>query len=254
MKTKYVHNAFCRRWMLVLLVCCVTTVLPGEVPVSEKILHQLQSAGHARRTLLKEREEWAAEKQRLELLVSTVQQRSARYRKKTEENQKRIAEYGKKDRELADLRDRHQAVSEVIDQMAAWLKKQLDEMDTESIPGLVAPATEKADDPAGRLSSGVIRLTRSIERGRDSAIELVSGFIGEKEITVNLVRAGGVAAWWVSLDWNKAGVARVEDGRLILEPAAGFVEAGEIKKALEILKKRRSPELLILPAASGDKK
>lgn len=240
------HTLVTAMILLGVVIPCTTEDKPSE---AEMVIEQLRAADSARKTLLKERQEWELESQRLKLLVSTVNRKTDRYKKQAEQDLKRVAEYGEKDRQLADLRDRFQAVSKVVDQLASELKKELDTIDTESIPGFIAPHSEAATDSAGRLAEGIVRLTRSRQRGRESAVELVSGLHKENEITVHLIRAGGAASWWISLDSKRAGTARREGDKLILSEAESKADAGEIIKAMEILKNRRSPEILILPGA-----
>ncbi len=248
------------RGMFLTPVLCLAALLPsagGEQPgpgaesanrpVSQRVLDELRAAGRARRARLEEEEARRAEQQRLKLLVSTVRDKAARYRSAAAADRKRIAEREKRGRELAALRDRRGAIENMVGAIAARLQKTLNEVADASLPGLVPPATDTGSDPAGKFAAAISRLRGSRRRGTGAAVELVAGRLGGRTVTVKLLRAGGAAAWWVALDGEKAGTARVEDGRLILRPV-GPAEADSIRKTLAVLEARAAPELLLLPA------
>lgn len=219
----------------------------GKASVSELVISELKSANQARQTLLKERQQWQAEEQRLKLLISTIKDRIARYKSEIDDDNVLIGQLEEKGKKLASLRARLESLSSMIDKVSGWLEKRIDAIEADSLPGLIAPKTKSGYDSAGQFSAIFSRLTKSIERGADSAVELVAGHLGDKEITVKLIRAGGAAAWWVSLDGARSGHALMKESMLILTEAENEDVARRIMKVLAVLETRAAPEIVVLP-------
>jgi len=219
------------------------------VPVPERVQAELAAAGQARRQLAKEEQDWAAEKARLELLLSAVRYRAEQLK----------ADAAKADADRADLQkqvdaftartDRLARVDAMLDALAERLEKVLDARADETLPGVVPPDTAAdVTEPARRFDVAVARLEETERRLGSATIEIVTGRLAGREATVKLLRIGGVAAWWVTLDGDLAGTARLQDGRLVLDPAASPEDAEAVARAVAVAEGRAASDWVLLPA------
>ncbi len=220
----------------------------GDAPVGEQAMAQLHAANAAREQLLREEESWRGEKQRLRLLLDTV-------RREAEELEKRAAEAGAQAVELrkpiGDLKASQQRLEQVeamLDALADRLEKALAKRYQNTLPGLVpVDRAARITDPTARLTAAAQRLDEARRQARRAAVEVVTGRLVAREITVKLLRIGGVAAWWTTLDGERAGTAAVQQGRLLLTPASKGGQAA-IQRAFAIVEGRAAPDWALLPA------
>ena len=248
------------RWCVALVCVSIFLVLAGHgvsqttsrdagLPVSEQVLAELDRANAARAKLSSEQSKWRAEKQKIELLLSTIRQQTRncqaqadRDNKLRQLREKQIATFETNRKRLADIET-------MLDSLCERLEVSLAKLRAENLPGLVPPdRAQSITDPAGRLASATGRIEEALARGKNSSVELVTGSLAGEEITIKLLRAGAAAAWWVSLDGLQAGTARMERGKLVLTRAAEAVDNQSIIAAFNVIEGRLAPSWLLLPA------
>ena len=209
----------------------------------DNTLEILRAADRARETDATEQQDWAEEKARLELLLAAVKERiaAAQQRKKTAQ------EILKANRDTGDASSALSLQDGAI-RIAVRIETALDSLARQVPPGLIPPRGPKQADPREALDQALHRLERA-ERGVGIvAVSIAPGRLtnGEPK-SVEVLRLGGVAAWWRSLDGAMGGEAEMVDGQLRLhrneEP--GVTEA--IERASAIAKGRRAPEIVVLP-------
>lgn len=223
---------------------------PGPEPsVPEKVMTDLRAAHAARTQLAKEEQARAMEKEKLELLASTVRSETERLRTTAAKAKSAEADLKKRIEDLKAQEHRFKLVEAMIDTLAERLEKALEALAARSLPGLVPPDTA-ADitEPPKRLAAGAGRLEEVGRQAGRSGVELVAGTLGNQSVTVRLLRVGGVAAWWMTLDGKQAGTAAVKDTTLILHPAKTPQDAAAVSKAFAIAEGRAAPDWVLLPA------
>jgi len=217
--------------------------------IPQKVQAHLAAAHRARSQLAEEEQAWAIERERLELLVSAVRRRAERFKAETEQAGAARADLQKKVDTLSARKRRLEAVEALLDALAEHLEKDLETLSAETLPGLVPPETAAgAGDPARRFDAAVARLADTRRRLATATVEIVTGTLAGREVTVKLLRAGGAAAWWTSLDGTRAGTARRDGGRLALTPAASPEGARAIRRAFDMAEGRAAPDWIVLPA------
>ena len=224
---------------------------PSSLP--EQVLTELRAAHAARAQLAKDRDAWAMEKERLELLASAVRGEAERHRAIAEKTRREEADLASRVQRLQADRQRLEQVEAMIDSLAERIEKALADLATASLPGTVPrDAATGITDPAQRLAAAAGRLAEARLRARRSSVELVVGHFGKQEVTVRLLRAGAVAAWWMTLDGSQAGAAAVEDGRLVLRRSETPDEATAVRKAFAIADGHAPPDWILLPVQANE--
>jgi len=225
----------------------------GTVP--QRVQAELAAAHRARSRLAEEKQAWAREKERLELLVSAVRRRAERLHAEAERDRAARKDLKNKVDALSAKRERLQAVEALLDALAERLEKDLQTLAEASLPGLVPPDTAAGvTDPARRLDAAVARLEETEARLGTATVEIVTGVLNGREVTVKLLRTGNAAAWWTSLDGGRAGTARREGERLVLAPTDSPEAARAIRKAVAVAEGRAAPDWAVLPAEHLDLK
>lgn len=242
-------------WAGLVLACFVSAgrarAGDANVPVvSEQVLSELRGAGEARKALLAEHQDWALDREKLELLKATILGEAQRHGKQAQ--QARQAEKALRDR-LQRQQERHGrllAVEAAVDSLCERLEKALADLAGRSLPGVVPPdRSESVTEPARRLAAAVERLDDAARRAKRSAVEVVGGSLAGRPTAVRLLRIGGVAAWWMSLDGHSVGTAAVRDGRCVLTPTTEAPDADAIRKAFGIAEGRATPDWVLLPVS-----
>jgi len=217
-------------------------------PVSEQVMAQLRAAGEARAQRLKETQQWALEKQKLELLKATVDREARRHRAATTAAKQTEAKLRRRLDQHQTRQQKLKTVEGVVDAICERLEKALDNLAAKSLPGLVPPdQAASITDPGRRLAAGVDRLRQVGRRTKQAAVEVVGASLDGQIVAVKMLRAGGVAAWWLSLDGKKAGTAVVRDGQTILSAAANLQDTQAIRNAFAIAEGRGTPNWALLP-------
>jgi len=216
--------------------------------VPDQVLRELRAASRARSQLLKEEQAWAMGKEKLLLLKSAIESEAQRHAELAADAKRQESALRAGSAQLAAQSDRLVLVEAMIDALAQRLETALDDLDERCLPGLIPPDQAAAIlDPGQRLTAAAQRLAQAKHRAETSSVEIVSGRLGPRTLTVKLLRLGAVAAWWVSLDERQAGTARAEPGGLTLTVAATPEDAAAIRRALAIAEGRAAPEWVVLP-------
>ncbi|KPJ74770.1 MAG: hypothetical protein AMK72_03555 [Planctomycetes bacterium SM23_25] len=219
---------------------------PATVP--EQVQAHLAAAHAARTELAKEHEAWAMEKERLELLASTVRSEAERFRAAAEEAKSDEAKLRSRTEALQAQTQRLEHLEAMIDTVAERLEKALDALTAKSLPGVVPPDVAAGiTEPARRLAAGAGRLDQARLRTQRAGIELVVGTLGERQVTVRLLRAGAVAAWWMTLDGKQTGTAAIDAGKLVLTLSKPPDNETAIRKAFAIAEGHAAPDWVLLP-------
>jgi len=239
-------------WLLVAGLWGTTAVLrAAEAPApegsTEAVMAELREAHQARTERLHEQEQWAAEKERLELLRETIRRETEQLRQSATQT---VARAEALERDLSREQNQEQrliGLRLMLDRLAESTEEKLDALSKRTLPGLV-PRVEPAESmqPEARFLAAVRRLDQARRQAAGSAVELVSGTLDGKSETVKLLRLGGVAAWWVSLDGTRSGTARWSDGGLKLR-VGSRQEHRSITRALGIAEGSAPPDWVVLP-------
>ncbi len=221
----------------------------GEKPaVAEQVMAELRAAGAARAQLLKERQQWAVEKEKLELLKSTVLREAERHKAAAAAARQAEAKLRKRLAKRKGGRQRLESVEAAVDMLCERLEKALADLARRSLPGLVPPDRAAGiTEPGRRLAAGVERLEEARRRTKRAGVEVVGGSLGGRRMAVRLLRVGGVAAWWMSLDGKQAGTAAVRDGRVILSAVTEPRDVQAVRKAFAVAEGRETPDWALLP-------
>ena len=217
-------------------------------PVAKQVMSELRAAGEARAQLLKEQQQWALEKEKLELLKSTVMREAKLRRAAATKARQAETELRQRLEQHKVAQQRLKSVEGVVDALCERLEKALAKRAGKSLPGLVPPdRAASITEPGRRLAAGVDRLRQVRRRAKQAAVEIVSGSLENQTIAVKMLRAGGVAAWWLSLDGKQAGPATVRDGQVILTKATKLEDVQAIQNAFAIAEGRGTPNWALLP-------
>ncbi len=220
----------------------------GKQPIAEQVMAELRTAGAARVQLLKEKQQWAIDREKLELLKSTVLGEAKRHRSVAAKARQTEAELRERLEQHKAGQQRLKSVEGVVDALCERLEKALAGLANRSLPGLVPPdRAARITEPGRRLAVGVDRLHAVRRQTKRAAVEVVSGSVEGRTLAVKLLRVGGVAAWWLSLDGKQAGTAAVRDGQVLLSAAAEPRDVQAILKAFAIAEGRGTPDWALLP-------
>ncbi len=224
---------------------------PAEKPklsTPEQVAVELRAANAARTQLLKEQQAWGLEREKLQLLESTVRGEAERFEAIAAKAGHAEAELRKQAAQREAMRRRLKLVEAMVDALCERLEKALAKLAGGSLPGLVPPDRAAGiTDPARRLAAGAQRIDDAERRAKSSSVEIVQGALEGRSATVKLLRVGGVAGWWITLDGRRAGTASVTGGKLILLPAAAPGDIEAVKKAFAIVEGRGTPDWVLLP-------
>ena len=242
----------CLRLLLVALLLAAPAAVwaaTKQAPsVAEQTMAELRAAHAARAARLREAQDWALERQRLQVLQAAVEAETKRLADNAAEAKRQAAKLRERLKAAEATQKRLEAVEAMIDTLAERLEQALEALGAATIPGVVPLDTAAGiTDPAARLAAGVQRISDAEQRAREPGIELVTGSLLGQPATVKLLRIGGVAAWWMTLDCERTGTAAVEGGKLVLRPAGMVDEAAAIKRAFAIAEGRAAPHWVLLP-------
>jgi len=228
---------------------------PPAASIPDQVQAELAAAHRARTTLAGEHQAWAMEKQRLQLLLSTVRRRTEQFKADAAEAGNTRGALAKRVEALTSVQARLEAVEAMLDTLAEGLEKDLQTLAAEALPGLVPPDTAAGlTNPARRFDAAVARLDDTERRLANATVEIVTGTVDGEEATVKLLRVGNAAAWWTALDGARAGTARQTRDGLTLTPAPSPEVVQAIHKAFAIAEGRVAPDWVVLPAGHVKRK
>jgi len=240
--------------LVILSLLALGAAAPAEGPaptddVPGQVLEELRAAAEARASLQEEEAAWAAERERLKLLLESVRAESERFAASAAEARRQAEPLQADLNDLEAERQREGRIRDMLARLAEELEVGLDEVAAGCPPGLVPAPSGAARDPAERFLAAVQQLEGAERRADEAAVQLVSAELDDQPAAVRLLRAGGAAAWWMSLDAARAGPAVVEDGALRLLPAPSPQDREAIVRAFDIADGRSAPEWALLPIA-----
>ncbi len=220
----------------------VAVSLPATAAGPDPILEALRAADVARQTEATEAQAWADEKARLELLLTSIEERIG-------------AERRRRDRARAELRTLEATTPEPptaaletgTAEMSAKIDDSLDALAQSVPPGLIPPRGTQRANPREALDQALHRLERAERAVKTVDVSVATGRLDGTPVSVEVIRLGGVAAWWRSLDGTAGGEAFMVRGQLELRPADDADSLEAIALASVIAKGRAAPQIVLLP-------
>ena len=179
------------------------------------IRQHLLAADAARRTAADEAGAWATEKQRIEAAIAALKADTQHLSTEAKELEEELANdpFTRADEELARQREGIEALSSMLTQKVRTALQQLDKQLPRFAAADIASLQQLPDAVAAlqNLEQQLLTIDESIVRGT------IAG--SDEEIGVRLLHVGTAALWWLSLDNERAGVATIKNGQIILQPA-----------------------------------
>ena len=230
------------RWVLPSALLAVVAPSYALASPADEVLQRLQAADQARQSDATEAQQWAEEKARLELLLTSIEERirSAKQRQTVTQEALQTERAARPPSTLVQFETGALRV-------ASDIHRALDHLAMRVPPGLIPARGPQRADPREALDQALHRLERT-ERGLTSVdVSIAPGRLNGEAKSVEVLRLGGVAAWWRSLDGTTGGEAHKVDGefRLVEQTDPAVLDA--IARASAIAKGRRAPEVLLLP-------
>lgn len=231
-------------------------VLHAAEPVAstlspEAVTSELRAAHEARVQRLREHQDWLLEKQRLELLRDTLRREIQRLDQAAHDAG---LDADALEREWSGDQDRERrqvALGLAVERLADQTDENLDAVAARVLPGVVPPPEPPSNpQPEARLLAAVRRLEHAERQAASATAGLTAGVFGGKPETVRLLRIGGVAAWWLSLDGTRSGVAAWDAGKVQLH-AGSPGDHQAITRAFAILEGGAAPQWVVLPFRSS---
>jgi hypothetical protein len=213
-------------------------------PDALKVLEHLQAAHQARLEAGRVAEE--AERSALERRAQ-----AARVRMDTivaeEAAQRARRELAELEAKQAPLDREEAALRALMLDVAERIHATCDALAAVAPPGVVpARPAVRSQDPELVLGEALDRLESAEQRAGQTEVVVADGtWTDGTPRTVEVLRLGAAAAWWLSMDGTTAGVARMDGGQLKLEPRAEILVP--IQTAVAIAKGRAAPDLVQLP-------
>lgn len=234
---------------LLLAILFATATLHAEEAstIPEQVLTDLRSANDLRTALETQRADWEAEKSRLELLMKLLQTETQRHQQEAERARAESAKIRKESENMTSAIDAYRMLQAAEKIVAGQLQEALDQRQPEALPGVIPLGVGDDKDPAGPLSAALSRLADTETAAKEISVEVVQGMLGKEELAVRMLRAGAVAAWWISLDGNRAGTAHQQDGILYLTETTSPEERVRIQSAFAVQAGQSVPAWLLLP-------
>lgn len=234
------------RWMALTGTTSLALILswapPAHANPADELLEVLRATDQLRQTDTAETQAWEEEKARLELLLSTVGERITAAKGERRKAQAKLQELQSSAPVVPDAALETGAVV-----VAQRIHGALDSLARSVPPGLIPPRGPRRAEPRDILDDALHRLEKA-ERGVSTvAVSIAPGWLDGEPRSVEVMRLGGVAAWWQTLDGTEGGEASMTDGQLRLHKLDDPTALDAIRRASAIAKGRRAPEITILP-------
>jgi hypothetical protein len=247
------------RWptlcVLALLLLCRPGATQSDEDVASQVMEDLKAADRARMQRVRELEDWQMEKQRLQLLRDALEEQTGDLEQRTEQVRAEVARLRERRARIAEARARHKALMQALEALAEKLNRALARIDRDGPPGLVpreAAELPVAADARVELSNALTRLRQARTRLETVDVEMADGRLNGEPRTVHCLRAGGVAAWWMTLDGKQVGIVRSDPAGTVLEPANSEDVAAEIRRAFKIAWGQEVPVWVTLPVGEAE--
>lgn len=209
-----------------------------------QVLAALQGANQLRVEAGRRRAD--AERIRMELAAEAARLKLETARLKTETESFRTE--ARKIREtLGPVQQRAEAVEALEFRVVDRIHQALDRLAGTVPPGVVPARPEKpATTASGRVDAALDRLEATERQLAAVTVEVVEGRLRGTPLGVELLRFGGAAAWWISLDGTSAGWALPTAEGLELRPGPDLL-IGRVERAVQMAKGRATALPITLP-------
>ena len=229
---------------LVLAVAATFVPSPSVGADPDSVLESLRAADAARKSDTAEAQAWAEEEARLRLLITTIRERTTAAERRRSNSQKKLQKLVAETPEPPAVSLQTGTV-----RIARDIDRALDALARRVPPGLIPRRGTQRASPREALDQALHRLERA-ERGLGTvAVSIASGRLKGEPKSVEVLRLGGVAAWWRSLDGESGGEAQTIDGELKLHPMTDVATLEAIARASAIAKGRAAPQIVRLPVS-----
>lgn len=225
-----------------------------SAPRSEalQVLNVLQEAQAARTQRVELQRGAQAESARLAAQLAEAKARAELANTRARRTRERIASL---QAEAGPLDEREAQLTALMDGVAQRVHDALDAMSERLLPDLIPPATKPTPTRSeDRFEAALERLDQAERRLSQVEATIIETQLDGETVAVEVLRFGGAAAWWRTLDGERFGTVRVESGRVQLTAQSGPGLADRVETAFAVAKGRAAPELLSLPLVplSGD--
>ena len=221
---------------------------PAE-QIADRVLTALKGASEARSDNAREAQNWKEERQRLNVLQQTINQRIGQQRLQAKELRRGIADLKAQNEALEPQRLTIKNLELLAESQASVIDQSLDALALTLPPGIVPKYRAVNVEAIEKLQNALNRLETTENNLQNVAVELSTGQRNGKTLAVEILRVGGAATWWRSLDGETAGHVQIKQGKLLLEPVENADDRKAILKACDIAKGRAAPQIVALPLA-----
>jgi hypothetical protein len=236
------------------ILCRFCAAQSAEDTVPE-VMGELRAADRVRLQRVEELEQWRMEKERLKLLKDALEHEEQALRDRRETLLTELEALRRRRQRIAEARRRREEVYGVLEELAVRLERALARVDRQGPPGLVPPPAAAAGTTADarvHLAGEMSRLRETEKRLRTSAVDTATGRLDGELRTVHILRVGGVAAWWMTLDGARVGVVLPASREPLLRPVTAEDAADRIRRAFGILWGQELPDWVTLPLGGAE--
>ena len=235
---------------VIFLVGAVFAQTPAE-QIADRVLTALKAASEARSENTREAQTWKEERERLNVLQQTIQQRIDQQRVQSKSLRSEISKLKAQNEALEPQRLTIKNLEALADTQASVINQSLDALALNMPPGVVPKYRALNVEAIEKLQDALNRLEATENNLQNVAVELSTGERNGKALAVEVLRVGGAATWWRALDGQTAGHAYIKEGKLILELVTDSDDRQAILKACDIAKGRAAPQIVSLPFSSS---
>ncbi len=235
---------------VLIIVCIFGVVMTAPLGVlsgstADEAIEYLRSANELRSQRSSEEQSWQLERERQELLLATLADELKRIETKQGTLKAQIATL-EVERPTEIAKNANQ-IESLMTEIASHIERELERRAPTLPPGALPTPLIDRGTPAETLASAMKSLSEAERRAGQVSIELVEGTLDGQARSVELLRLGGLAAWWTSLDGGQAGTASMVQGALTLQLEPNIATRDAISQAIRIARGRAAPSLVTLP-------
>ena len=212
---------------------------------ADDAVEHLRSANELRSQRAQEEQAWLLEKERQDVLLSSLSDELERIEAKRKALLSQIKTLEvERPKEVVESSTK---LATFMTEIATLIETELQSRQSTLPPGALPSPLLEEGPPADALASALKTISEAERRAAQISIELVEGKLGATKRSVELLRMGGLAAWWSSLDGSESGTAIMQNGELILELSTESATTNAISQAIRIARGRAAPSLVSLP-------
>jgi len=210
------------------------------------VLDDLTAANEARARRLQEQDEWVRERQRMELLQATIGRETERAEDAAAASRQTIRDLEQNGRVQIEERRKVEALRSLLDRLSGRIHAALTAIEKACPPGVIPGQQPQSSATAEmRFLKATDLLAQAKRESSRAGVEIVSGLLDGEVVTVRLLRLGGIACWWRSLDGKQSGRAAVSEGELRLSTVTAD-EGVSIGRAFDMVVGRSAPGWVVL--------